>query len=40
LINSNKNTHNVNRFFVVREFRRLIRNNKVKNFLKRYLWKL
>jgi hypothetical protein len=41
LINSNINTYNINKIFFVREFRRLISNdNKVINFLKRYLWKL
>lgn len=40
LINSSINTHNLNRIFVVREFRRLIRNNNTRNFLKRYLWKI
>lgn len=40
LINSTINTYNLNRIFVVREFRRLIRNNKIINFLKRYLWKI
>ena len=41
LINSNFNTYNINRVFVIREIRRLInRNNQIINFLKRILWKL
>ena len=41
LINSNFNTYNINRVFVIREIRRLInKNNQIVNFLKRILWKL
>jgi hypothetical protein len=41
LINSNFNTYNINRIFIIREMRRLInKNNQVVNFLKRILWKL
>jgi hypothetical protein len=41
LINSNFNTYNINRVFVIREIRRLInKNNQIINFLKRILWKI
>lgn len=41
LINSNFNTYNINRVFVIREIRRLTnKNNQIINFLKRILWKL
>lgn len=40
LINSHFNTHNLNRYFVIREFRRLVnKHNIVYQFFKRHLWK-
>ncbi len=40
LINSNFNTHNLNRYFLIREFRRLVnRDRLVHRYLKKYLWK-
>lgn len=40
LINSNFNTHNLNRYLLIREFRRLVnRDRLVHRYLKKYLWK-
>jgi hypothetical protein len=41
LINSNFNTYNINRIFIVREIRRLInKDSQLFNFFKKILWKL
>jgi glycosyltransferase involved in cell wall biosynthesis len=40
LINSHFNTHNLNRYLLIREFRRLVNNEGLMyRYLKRYLWK-